>query len=174
MPPTPQALKLVRTLEFAAAPEGRTFYYHKRRNEPSGGNLPVLEPGWIDEIRFRRTPGPFLYAVSDQSGATRYIGKSWEDFLCDRWIRPKPHLHHRESRDHIIAELRSGRGPLMLWSTSAQELRPWLPASNAPLSDRQIVAGAEAECVNRWFDQLWNHQRPKRVAGFSDGEYWSK
>src|SRR5947208_2026502 len=98
MTPTPQALKLVRTLEFARAPEGQTFYYHKRRNEQSKGHLPVLEAGWVDDVRFRQIPGPFFYVVADQSGTTRYIGKSWEDWLCDRWIRPQPHLHHKESR----------------------------------------------------------------------------
>ena len=169
--PHPSQLGLSRTLQFTSAPAGRTFYYAKRKNEPNGGHLPVIESTWEDTVRFRRTPGPFIYAVADREDSVKYIGKSWEKYLHQRWLRPQPYIHHRESREHVLAELNAGRGPLHLWSASATEMKRVLPA-HASLPDRDLIAALEALWLDRWLPHLWNWRPEPVPPGFTDFEYW--
>jgi hypothetical protein len=171
VPPSPQQLGLHGTLRFAAAPDGKTFYYSKRRNEEHKGNLPVIESDWEDANRFRKVRGPFIYAVTDLSGAIRYIGKSWEQFLYQRWLRPQPFIHHRESRDHIIRDLRTGKGPLLMWSSSATELKV-LVKRHLAMEDKIFVKALEALWLHRWGSALWNARDEELVSGFDDGSYW--
>lgn len=170
-PPTPERLGLHRTLRFAAAPEGKTFYYAKRKKEDHKGHLPVIEFDWEDDNRFRKVMGPFVYAVTDQSGAIRYIGKSWEKFLYQRWLRPQPYIHHRESRDYIIRDLRGGKGPLLMWSSSATELKT-LVNRHLTMEDKIFVKALEAHWLHRWGSALWNAGDEELHPGFDDGSYW--
>jgi hypothetical protein len=169
--PSAFRLGLFRTLQFSDAPSGMTFYYAKRKNEEHLGHLPVITSGWEDERRFRKTEGPFVYAVVDSADVVRYIGKSWEKYLHQRWLRPQSNIHHRESRDHILSELTAGRGPLHLWSATAAELKRHIP-HHQTMPDRTLVAGIEAQWVARWFQLLWNNKLEPQVPGFDDREYW--
>ena len=169
--PSAQDLGLSKTLQFTSAPRGKTFYYSKRKNEEHGGYLPVIESGWEDSYRFRRTEGPFLYAVVDVAGQVKYIGKSWETFLYQRWIRPQPNIHHKERRDFILGELNAGRGPLHMWSATATELKRRIP-HHATMEDRSFVKALEALWVDRWRTALWNVKLEPLTPGFHDHEYW--
>ena len=160
-----------RTLQFASAPTAKTFYYSKRKNEDHCGHLPVIEAGWEDSLRFRRTEGPFIYAVVDHTDRVKYIGKSWEKFLYQRWLRPQPYIHHRESRDYILTELSAGRGPLHLWSATAIELKKRMPG-HMTMDDRPFVKALEALWINRWRGSLWNDKLEPLTPGFDDHEYW--
>lgn len=174
MIPSAAALGLSRTLEFSGAPPGQTFYYHKRRDELHGGHLPVIESRWEDPVRFRKTEGPFIYAVVDAAGAVRYIGKSFEKFLQQRWLRPQPYIHHKSTRDRILAELNAERGPLNLWSSTAAEMKQRIPHHSA-LPDRTFIAGLEALWLQRWRPIpgcLWNEKNETLIPGFDDLEYW--
>lgn len=175
--PGPERLGLRKTLEFKAAPESKTFFYKKRVKEDyefcRKGWVPIIQPGFEDRFRFRELRGPFLYAVADSEGVVRYLGKSYETTLSSRWIRPTPYLHHKQSRDHIIQELRAGRGPLWLWSTSAAELRPLMPQHDG-ISDQCLVKALEALWLSRWCSGLWNSKLEPLVPGFDDGSYWAR
>ncbi len=171
--PSATQLGLAPTLRFSAAPANKTFYYSKRRKEQHGGHLPVIDSDWEDSLRFRRTSGPFIYAVVDSSDRVRYIGKSWEDYLHQRWLRPQPNIHHRESRDFILAELIASRGPLHLWSATSSELKRRVPA-HASMEDRLFTKAVEALWLHRWLPQLWNHKLEALVPDFSDYEYWKQ
>lgn len=170
-PPSPLSLALFRTLRFCSAPTGQTFYYAKRRNEPHGGHLPVIESTWEDPIRFRQTIGPFIYAVVDCQDRVKYIGKSWEKYLHQRWLRPQPYIHHRESRDYILSELNVDRTPVHLWSATAAELKRKIP-KHAALPDKAFIAALEALWLDRWLPSLWNNRAELLTPGFSDYEYW--
>jgi len=163
----PQRLGLHRSFEMVAAPVNKTFFY---RNE----HKRVIEPGWTDPHRLHNIPGPLIYAVTDLDGLVRYIGK-WvsETPLYARWFRHE-HIHHQtSSRKRFIAELDAGRGPLTVWSASAQELRRFpLPSDTTRLSAKQFIENLEALWINRWRGQLWNKACPAGAAAFSDGEYW--
>jgi hypothetical protein len=169
--PSARVLGLSKTLQFTSAPGGRTFFYSKRKNEDHGGHLPVIESGWEDPHRFRFTEGPFLYAVVDSAGQVKYMGKSWEKFLYQRWLRPQPHIHHKESRDFILTELNAGRGPLHMWSATATELKKRIPR-HAAMEDRAFIKALEALWVHRWRDSLWNDRLEPLTPGFDDNEYW--
>lgn len=169
--PHPGQLGLSRTLQFTSAPVGRTFYYAKRKNEPHGGHLPVIESDWEDAARFRRTLGPFIYAVADHEETVKYIGKSRAKYLYQRWLRPQPYIHHRESRGHILAELQAGRGPLHLWSASAADLKRFLPTYTS-MPDGDLITALEALWLERWLPHLWNWRAEPVVRGFTDFEYW--
>jgi len=165
--PSPVNLGLHPAFRMVRAPLGKTFFYrgeHKR----------VIETEIIDGQRLRRIPGPLIYAVTDQSGAIRYIGK-WVSPtpLYARWFRHETVHHHKQSRDCYLAELDAGRGPLTVWSASASELRRLLPSA-VSLLDHELVVALEGLWVRRWRSQLqWNYQTPKEPpAGFDDGEYW--
>ena len=81
MVPTPQQLGMTKTLAFVAAPIGQMFFYKKRVSDKCDGNIQVIETANEDAHRYRRLPGPFVYAVADSGGQTRYLGKSLEAFL---------------------------------------------------------------------------------------------
>lgn len=168
---SPSNLGLTKTLEFSSAPVGKTFYYEKRKKEVSGGHLPVIESQWEDANRFRKIKGPFIYAVTEMGGAIRYIGKSEEKYLYQRWLRPQPHIHHRESRDYIIRDLSQGKGPLLLWSATATELKNLVPWHRL-MHDNEFVTALEACWLDRWGTHLWNDRSEPLHPSFNDGEYW--
>lgn len=167
------SLGLKKTLSFAAVTEGKTFYYAKRRNELHGGHLPIIESDWEDSYRFRKITGPFIYVVTDVNGAIRYIGKSQEKYLYQRWLRPQPYIHHRESRDYIVRDLQQGRGPLLLWSANASELKA-LIGCYLNMSDNDFVSALEALWLERWHLALWNAKDERLSPGFDDGSYWTR
>lgn len=158
------ALGMEPAFEMISAPVGETFHYrseHKR----------VILPRVVSEFRLRRVAGPLIYVVADHSGALRYVGK-WvsETPLYARWFRHE-HIHHQtSSRRHYIQELDSGRGPLVVWSASASELREKVPKSL--LADAAFVEAIEGLWITRWKQQLWNKNSVSYPIGFTDGEYW--
>lgn len=172
MVPTPQQLGLTKTLAFINVPIGQTFFYKKRVNEVCGGNIQIIETAHEDIHRFRRTSGPFIYAVADSGGNTRYLGKSLEAFLYKRWIRIKGNIHHKECRDHIISDILANGSPVWLWSASIDELRNKLPFEVRSLDSRVIAKKLEALWIQRWKPQLWNGKLETVDPSFSDGEYW--
>lgn len=107
--------------------------------------------------------GPLLYAVTDAQGVIRYVGK-WVSStpLKSRWIR-RGHIHHHEAtRNNYLKEIESGRGPLTLWVSSAEELakRLGVASKDAP-SIKQLAAQLELKLFDEWRLQLsWNHMRP--------------
>jgi hypothetical protein len=151
--------------EMVTAPASKTFFYrgeHKR----------VIEPRVLNDDRLRCVSGPLLYVVSDRGGVLRYVGK-WvsQTPLYARWFR-HDHIHHQtSSRRHYLEEIDGGRSPLLVWSSSAQELRQRVPTTG--LTDRALVEALEALWIARWRPQLWNKNVPTYPVGFSDGEYWS-
>ncbi len=46
----------------------------------SGRHTPALEPSALG--------GPYVYFICDSTGAVRYVGKSLEDQVIQRWVRP--------------------------------------------------------------------------------------
>lgn len=134
--------------------------------------MQIIETDNEDILRYRKLPGPFAYAVADSSGKTRYIGKSLETHLCKRWVRIKGNIHHKESRDYIIAEITSGRSPVWLWSASIDELRYRLPFAEQCLESRDIANKLEALWIHRWKSELWNDKIEPVDSKFSDGQYW--
>lgn len=172
MIPTPQQLGMTKTLAFVDAPSGTTFFYKKRVAKDCDGNLQVIHTGSEDTHRFRKMPGPFVYAVANRDGNTRYLGKSLESYLYKRWVRIKGNIHHKESRDYIIAEILAGRGPVWLWSVSIDELRPKLPLEVQSLDSKAIARNLEALWIKRWKSHLWNDKYEMVDPTFSDGAYW--
>lgn len=172
MTPTPRQLGMTKTLAFVHVPVGTTFFYKKRLAKDCDGNIQVIRTGHEDTLRFRGMSGPFVYAVADVHGNTRYLGKSLEPFLYRRWERIKGNIHHRESRDYIIAEIAAGRGPVWLWSASISELMPRLPNAAQLLDPISIAKKLEALWIQRWKPNLWNGKYEKIDPEFSDGEYW--
>lgn len=148
------------------------FFYKKRISAECDGNLQAIETGNEDSYRYRKMSGPFLYAVADSDGRTRYLGKSLETFLYKRWVRIKGNIHHKESRDYIISELKAGRGPVWLWSASINELRPKLPLEVCSLDSSAIAKKLEALWLQRWKPELWNNKYETVDPSFSDGNYW--
>ncbi len=172
MVPTPQQLGLTKTLAFVNVPFGQTFFYKKRVTKDCDGNIQIIHTAHEDVHRFRRVSGPFIYAVADSGGNTRYLGKSLEAFLYKRWIRIKGNIHHKESRDYIIAEILANRSPVWLWSASIDELRNRLPIEVRSLDSRDIAKKLEALWIQRWKPHLWNEKYETVDLSFSDGEYW--
>ncbi len=161
-----QALGMQPVFEMIAAPANKTFFYR-------GENKRVIESRILDEYRLRRVAGPLLYCVADQSGVLRYVGK-WvtETPLYARWFR-HDHIHHQtSSRRHYLDELDNGRGPLVVWSASASELRPRIPSQS--LSNYDLAEALEGLWITRWRSQLWNKSLPSFPAAFTDGEYWRR
>lgn len=163
---------MTKTLAFVDAPSGKTFFYKKRVATDCDGNIQVIRTGSEDSHRYRKMPGPFVYAVVDSTGNTRYLGKSLEAYLYRRWVRIKGNIHHKESRDYIIAEIGAGRGPVWLWSASIDELRQKLPLEAQSLDSRAIAKKLEALWIQRWKPYLWNDKYETVDPKFSDGEYW--
>jgi len=162
----PQSLGLQRAIELVSAPTGHTFFY---RNE----HKRVIEHGWRDEYRCKQIRGPLLYAVTDGAGVVRYFGKWESDTALDsRWYRHSYIHHQTTTRQRILAELDSGRGPLSVWAASVREIRNELPAETRSLREKDLAVALEAAWINRWKCQLWNKQRPSMLHGFSDGNYW--
>lgn len=174
MPPRPHQLRLKKTIAFVHVPHGQTFFYKKRVSKVCDGHLQVITTGHEDVARFRRTPGPFIYAVADHEGNTRYIGKSLEAFLYKRWIRIKGNIHHKESRDHIIEELLASRGPLWLWSASIEELRRHLPPAWHGADARALAVNLEGLWIDRWKPHLWNKRDEPFDLRFDDGQFWAR
>ncbi|NOQ50484.1 MAG: hypothetical protein GQ557_02305 [Mycoplasmataceae bacterium] len=165
----PEKLGLKKSFEMVDAPKGKTFHY---RNEDKR----VIEPGWCNEHRLRNIKGPLIYAVTDNSGIIRYVGKWVSDTpLYQRWFRRK-HIHHQtSSRNIYISELDQGKKPLTVWSASAVELKKLpLPDATLTMSNRDLVQNLEALWIQRWKPQLWNKNHEPMVSGFTDGEYWKK
>lgn len=159
-----RALGMEPAFEMIAAPANKTFYYRSEYKR-------IIEPRVLNDNRLRHVIGPLVYAVADHCGTLRYVGK-WVSptALYARWFR-HDHIHHQtSSRRHYLEELDQGRSPLIVWSASARELRPRLPASD--LGDYALAEALEGLWVERWRSQLWNKNRPPYPAGFSDGEYW--
>ncbi len=163
---------MTKTLAFVDVPSSKTFFYKKRVTEICDGNIQVIQTAHEDSIRFRKLSGPFIYAVADHVGRTRYLGKSLEEFLYKRWIRIKGNIHHKESRDYIITEILAGRAPVWLWSASIDEIRNKLPPKEQLLEPRAIAKKLEALWIQRWKSHLWNDKYETVDPGFSDGEYW--
>jgi hypothetical protein len=174
MIPTPQQLGMMQTLAFVATPFGQTFFYKKRVSTECDGNIQVIQTANEDSHRYRRMSGPFVYAVADSKGRTRYLGKSLEAFLYRRWVRIKGNIHHRESRDYIISEIANGRSPVWLWSASIDELRTRLPSETRSLDSKAIAKKLEALWLQRWKPELWNDKYETVDPSFSDGEYWRR
>jgi DNA polymerase-3 subunit epsilon len=165
---TPEMLGMEKVIELVTARK-ETFFYrnmHKR----------IIDHVVVNDHRWKLTPGPLLYAVCDQSGTIRYIGK-WvtANAIYNRWIRHKT-IHHQEStRNRYIGELDAGNGPLSVWSISAKELRSKLPEFVQRKSDKEIAEGLEGLWINRWYQQLsWNERRELVPFGFDDGNFWLK
>jgi hypothetical protein len=153
-PITPQSLGLFRTLEMVRAPKDRSFFYR-------GMDKRIIEVGFTDERWLDREPGPTIYAVTDQSGTIRYVGKHEANTpLRSRWFR-HGHIHHQQSsRTFYIAELDAGRGPLTLWSAPVHTLLLRLSPAARSMSPKALVAELEAAWIARLRPQLWNKQRP--------------
>jgi hypothetical protein len=166
MVPSPHQLKLQKTLEFVAVPHERTFIYRQTIHQ-------VIEFRTENEYLFRRAEGPFIYAVTDADSLVRYIGKSWETHLYQRWIRPAPYIRHKESRNFIIGELAKNRELPALWSAQIASLKKLLPSAAQGLDHRTIAKGLEALWLDRWFEFLWNEKREALVDGFFDGDFWA-
>jgi hypothetical protein len=163
----PKALGLHPTLQMVGAPKGLTFYYRAE-------NKRIIEFGWTDEYRLNRVYGPLVYAVTDGGGVVRYIGRHLaETPLRSRWFRHGHIHHHSERRNNYIAELDAGRGPLLVWSAAARELRSRLPGAVQTMVERDLASNLEALWVRRWRNQLWNQQRGQVAVGFDDGAYWA-
>lgn len=163
---TPQCLGLEKCIELVAARQ-ETFFYR-------GKDKRIIDHAVINERRWRGIRGPFVYAVTDRSGIVRYVGK-WESLTAmhSRWLRHKTIHHHEGTRNLFLAELDGGRGPLQVWSISAEEIRPRLPNPSSKMSAVDIAVGLEALWIRRWKPHLsWNDRDEKLVPGFDDGEYW--
>lgn len=168
MIPAPEQLHLRKTLEFLDAPVGKTFEYRGKTHR-------VIVPDNEDVYFFREAAGPFIYAVTDATGCIRYIGKSWEDRLYKRWIRPNPFIRHKESRDFIIREIEKGGLAPCLWSIPIRALCSLvMNPSWRQFDDRTIAKALEALWIDRWREQLWNSKTETRVPGFDDGHYWCR
>lgn len=166
MIPTPEQLHLKKTLEFIDIPAGKTFVYRGKIHR-------VIMPANEDSHLFREAAGPFIYAVTDAIGNVRYVGKSWEDRLYKRWIRPTPYIRHKESRDYIIREIEKGGISPALWSIPIRTLCSLVQNPMwRQFDDRTIAKALEALWIDRWGQQLWNSKAESRVVGFDDGEYW--
>jgi hypothetical protein len=154
-------LGLKRAIELVSAPIGKTFFY---RNE----HKRIINHGWRDEHRCRGVRGPLLYAITDNEGIVRYVGK-WvsETPLDSRWYR-RGHIHHQTTtRNHILEVLDAGDGPLNVWSASAKEIRAALSEAPATLNDIDFVEGLEALAIRKWRDQLWNKRQPPPLVDFT-------
>jgi DNA polymerase-3 subunit epsilon len=162
----PEHLRMEKVIELTASRK-ETFFYrdmHKR----------IIDHRVVNERRWKDITGPLVYAVTDQSGAARYVGK-WvtSTALNARWIRHKTIHHQESSRNIYLAELDAGRGPLAVWSISVGELMQKLPRSLSGMHRKDIAVGLEALWIQRWKDQLKWNVRPEPIPlGFSDGEYW--
>ncbi len=162
----PDRLGMEKTIEMVTAQKD-TFYYrdmHKR----------IIDYSVISPQRWEKIAGPLVYAVTEQSGTIRYLGK-WvtPTPLRARWLRRKMIHHQERARNLYITELDAGRAPLSVWSISIAELRGRLPSSTDTFSDVQVATGLEALWIRRWKNTLlWNNRMEPLIAGFDDGEYW--
>lgn len=163
---SPEMLGMEKVIDLVSARKD-TFFYRKMYKR-------IIDHTVVNEKRWKSIPGPLLYAVSDKSGAVRYIGK-WvtTNAVYNRWIRHNT-IHHQEStRNRYISELDAGNGPLSVWSISIKELRPKLPKYVQMLTDKEIAEGLEGLWIERWYQQLsWNERRELVPANFDDGNFW--
>lgn len=163
---TPSMLGMEKTIELTAARRD-TFHYRgmdKRR----------IDHRVIHERRWKKVAGPLVYAVTDASGAIRYIGK-WVSPtpLCSRWVRHDTIHHQERTRNLYIEDLDAGRGPIAVWSVSVAELLPRLPTHVRQRPLKEIAEGLEAVWIQRWKQKLdWNHRIEPVPPGFEDGEFW--
>lgn len=163
--PSPEELGLQRTLELTSAPQNKTFHYR-------GEDKRVIETAWSDEHWLRRAKGPCIYAVADHAGLVRYIGKHASSSpVGSRWYR-RGHIHHAQSRNHVIRELDAGARPFIVWSLPVETLRQRLPSTFRSWDTARIANGLEALWIDRWFYQLWNEKREPLIQGFHDNYYW--
>lgn len=163
---TPERLGMEKTIELTASRIEKFFYrdMHKR----------IIDHRVVNEKRWKSIVGPLVYVVADHSGQIRYVGK-WvtSTALNARWIRHKTIHHQESSRNIYLAELDAGRGPLTVWSTSIEELKPKLPSTVSAMNPKNIAIGLEALWIQRWKDQFkWNSRIEPVPEGFSDGNYW--
>jgi DNA polymerase-3 subunit epsilon len=163
---SPAMLGMEKVIELVNARKD-TFFYRKMHKR-------IIDHTVVNEKRWKSIPGPLLYAVSDNSGAVRYIGK-WvtANAIYNRWIRHNTIHHQESSRNHYISELDKGNGPLSVWSVSIKELRPKLPSCLQMLADKEIAEGLEGLWIDRCFPQLfWNERKELVPADFDDGNFW--
>lgn len=87
---TTVAFKTFKGWEFSQLMPG-TFKRNKKQFEhltyPIIGPLPTHK-GKTRPLEECGTNGPFIYFIVDETGAVRYVGKSHEDCVLERWIRP--------------------------------------------------------------------------------------
>jgi DNA polymerase-3 subunit epsilon len=163
---TPQQLGMEKAIELTASRK-ETFFYrdmHKR----------IIDHRIVNERRWKEVVGPLLYAVTDQFGHVRYVGK-WvtSTALNARWIRHKTIHHQESSRNIYLAELDAGRGPLAVWSISVDEIKRKLPSHVSTMHPKDIAVGLEALWIQRWKSQFtWNTRAEPVPSGFVDGDYW--
>lgn len=164
----PTILGMEKTIELISARED-TFFYR-------GMDKRLIDYKIINERRWSKISGPLVYAVADNYGYIRYIGK-WEteSALYCRWIRHKTIHHQERARNFYIAELDAKRGPLSVWAVSISELKSRLPIHIQCLPEKLIAQGLEALWIQRWRNQLfWNNRNELVPAGFDDGSYWAQ
>lgn len=163
---SPAMLRMEKVIELTCSRKDTFFYRGKHKR--------IIDHQVISNHRWGKVNGPLLYAVTDQAGTIRYLGK-WvsETALYSRWIRHDT-VHHQESTRNIyLTELDAGRGPLSIWSISVREIRHLLPEPTKLLSEKEIATGLEALWIKRWrLDLLWNNKDEPVPIGFKDGEFW--
>lgn len=151
----PQMLGMQPAIQMHTA-HNETFFYR-------GIDKRIIGYSVLEEKAWNSILGPLVYAVTDSAGIVRYVGK-WVSStpLKSRWIR-RGHIHHHEAtRNNYLKEIESGRGPLTLWVSSAEELagRLGLATQDVP-SIKQLAALLELKLFDEWRIQLsWNHIRP--------------
>lgn len=163
---TPNKLRMEKVIELVGARQ-ETFFYRQKHKR-------IIDHRVLNEERWRNVCGPLLYAVTDNSGLIRYVGK-WETktALYSRWIRHDT-IHHSESaRNAYLRELDAGRGPLEVWSISVKELLPFLPVEIRKWDEVRIASNLEGLWIRRWKEQMkWNRRIEPIEPEFSDGDFW--
>jgi hypothetical protein len=146
-----------------------------KRNRPAFAHhdYPILAP--LPDRKTQTRPqnnahakGPFIYFVTDDRGRVCYVGKSEEEHILRRWIRPGrggPTSHywtHSTAAGGCVFEiargLREGLGPFRLSFVTLSDLseqHPGLVESSAGITLKAQLAKAEAILI-RQLHPLWN------------------
>ncbi len=149
--------------------------FERDKKDFAGMKFPILAPIPVRAAKTKpyeggHLEGPFLYFVIDGSDRLCYIGKTEEDKLFRRWIRPgiggpASHYWSHATKDggsiaRIAEGLQRGEGPFTLRYAPLDELLPALSSTlnvSPGLAKPRALVSLERALINK-HQPLWNRR----------------
>jgi hypothetical protein len=140
-------------------------------------DFPILAPlpprnAATEPLEGAKTVGPFIYFVVDRDGEVKYVGKSKENTVIKRWVRPGlggPATHYWTHTNktagcvrRIANGIQSGRGPFHLRFIGTSTLpSPYMERFSSLHPNLELLERAEKGFMSM-LEPAWNDPRSYR------------